>query len=214
MGEKGRKVSVRLSRGFWMGKYPVTQAQWQAVMGGNRSQFKGHNLPVENVSWEDAQAFIGRVNGSGKLPAGWKLVLPTEAQWEYACRAGTQTAYWWGDSCNGTECNCNGNYPDGTERVGPSLERTTPVGRYGESPWGMCDMHGNVWEWCADWYGDELEGGLDPEGPIFGSDRVCRGGSRFYFAEGCRAAYRYWLLPGFRYDYLGFRVAAVPARAG
>jgi formylglycine-generating enzyme len=212
MGENdppNEKVSVRLTQGFWMGKYPVTQGQWRSVMGGNPSHFKGDTLPVEQVSWNDTQEFLACVNEGGFMPSGLKLVLPTEAQWEYACRAGTETEYWWGDSCNGTECNCDGTEPHNTEQEGPWLRETSPVGQYRANPWGLYDMHGNVEQWCADWWA-ELEGGVDPCGPGAGKIRVFRGGGWSDDAWRCRAAARPGGTPGASHDGLGFRVAAAP----
>lgn len=189
------QVHVRLSRGFWMGKYPVTQAQWQAVTGGNPSHFNGENHPVEKVSWNDCQAFIKRLAEPG---SGWRWAVPTEAQWEYACRAGTRTAYWWGETCSGRECNC----------LESGIGQTTAVGRYGENPWGLCDTLGNVLEWCADWWGDGLSGGLDPVGPSSGTWRAFRGGSWHYAGMYCRSSDRGYFSWN---SSIGFRVAAIPA---
>ena len=142
---------VTLTRGFYAGVYPVTQAQWRTVMGTDPSHFKGDTLPVECVSWEDAQEFCAQASaGTGRM-----VRLPTEAEWEYACRAGTTTPFYWGSELNGTQANCGGNYPYGTEATGPYRETTSPVGSYaGEypHPWGLADVHGNVLECCADWY--------------------------------------------------------------
>jgi formylglycine-generating enzyme required for sulfatase activity len=200
------QVEVSLSQPFWLAKTEVTQAQWEAVMGSNPSEFKGPNLPVENVSWEDAQAYLTKLNEKGVLPDGWKFALPTEAQWEYACRAGEKGPYsggtldevgWYGDN-SGTQ--------------------THEVGQKKPNAWGLHDMHGNVWEWCADWYEDTLKGGSDPAGPSSGVDRVLRGGSwfsggswLFSVATRCRAAFRFWHYPGIRLNDLGFRPALVPS---
>jgi formylglycine-generating enzyme required for sulfatase activity len=191
-GEK--QVSVTLSEGFWMAKTEVTQAQWQAVMGTNPSIFKGINRPLEKVSWADAQEFIKRVNGSGVIPGGWKFALPTEAQWEYACRAGEV-----------------GPYAGGTiEQVawygGNSAGQTHDVGTKQANAWGLHDMHGNVREWCADWLDDTLPGGTDPTGASSGSFRVYRGGSWSFRAGSCRAADRLGNTPGYRDYGLGFRL--------
>jgi formylglycine-generating enzyme required for sulfatase activity len=193
------QVSVTLSKSFWMAKTEVTQAQWRAVMGSDPSYFKGDDLPVEEVSWDDAQKFIKKVNDSGVIPEGWKVALPSEAQWEYACRADE-----------------TGPYSGGTiEQVawydGNSGSKTQPVGTKKPNAWGLYDMHGNVWEWCADWYDDSLSGGTDPTGPSLGVLRVYRGGSWDYDAAGCRAADRYRFNPVYRFDYLGFRPALVPS---
>ena len=198
---------VRLTKGFWLGKYPVTQRQWRSVMGGNPSSFKGDDLPVEMVSWDDCQAFIKKVNAV----LGCGARLPTEAEWEYACRAGTTTAYFWGNALNGDRANCAGNCPCGTDKKGPYLAKTTPVGRYGANAWGFADMHGNVCEWCADWYGDYNDDAVDPTGPASGAFRVYRGGSWRSNARYCRSANRVRIEPGFRFNSLGFRVALAPS---
>ena len=148
--EVGRETNekrrlVRIKKGFWLGKYPVTQRHWESVMGTNPSYFKGANLPVDSVSKNDCQKFIFKTFGS-------YVRLPTEDEWEYACRAGTTTAYSWGDSLNGDRANCIGKLPCGTTSKGPCMYKTTDVGRYGANPWGFCDMHGNIREWCDSLY--------------------------------------------------------------
>ena len=193
---------VRLTKGFWLGKYPVTQRQWQSVMGSTPSEFKGDDLPVETVSWDDCQEFTKKVNAA----LGCGARLPTEAEWEYACRARTTTAYFWGNALNGDRANCAGNYPCGTAKKGPYLEKTTPVGKYGANPWGLCDMHGNVWEWCADRYGGYSGDAVDPTGPASGAYRVLRGGSWIISARFCRSADRRRFQPGYRYRIFGFRL--------
>ena len=194
---------VRLTRGFWLGKYPITQRQWRSVMGSNPSYFKGDYLPVERISWDDCQAFIEKVNAA----LGRGARLPTEAEWEYACRAGTTTAYSWGDALNGGSANCVGKHPCGTKSKGPYLEKTTPVGKYGANHWGLCDMHGNVWEWCADLYGGYPTGSVsDPKGSTTGDARVSRGGGWGSSARYCRSAGRNRSNPGSRSRYYGFRL--------
>ncbi len=177
---------------FAMGKYEVTQAQWQAVMGSKPSNFKGADLPVEIVSWEEAQAFcreLSRMTGKGYR-------MPTEAEWEYACRAGTKGPYagtlsemaWYSDNAG---------------------SRTHPVGQKKPNAWGLYDMHGNVWEWCQDWYDRSYysqSSATDPQGPRAGSYRVVRGGGWSYAAADCRSAYRDYRAPGSRYGSLGFRL--------
>ena len=164
--------NVTLTKGFYLGKYEVTQAQYEAVMTGNSdglsatpSQYGGNaDRPVEKVSWDDIQKFLTRLNAqeAGNIPAGWSYVLPTEAQWEYACRAGTTTAYSWGVDINSSNANYNSN-----------IGQTADVGQYSANPWGFFDMHGNVWEWTADWYAAYSSGAqTDPEGPATGSSRV------------------------------------------
>ncbi|MFZ4766188.1 MAG: formylglycine-generating enzyme family protein [Roseimicrobium sp.] len=204
------QVQVRLSQGFWMGQTEVTQAQWQALMGSNPSNFKGDDLPVEMVSWEDAQAYITKLNATISL-SGWRLALPTEAQWEYACRAGTKTPFAFGSTLTSAQANFDGNYPYGTPSTGKYLEKTSSVGSYTANAWGLYDMHGNVWEWCEDrWDGTaKLTGGTDPLSAV-GSYRVFRGGSWVNLGRICRSAYRNGYDPGLRLNYLGFRLAAVP----
>lgn len=194
------QVEVTLSQSFWLAKTEVTQAQWEAVVGSNPSQFKGPNLPVEGVSWEDVQAFIAKLNEKQILPQGWKFALPTEAQWEYACRAGEKGPY------SGGSLGDVGWYDDN------SGSKTHEVGQKKPNALGLYDMHGNVYEWCADWYEDTLTGGIDPGGPSSGDYRVGRGGSWGNGASDCRAALRGRLDPGDRYYDLGFRPALVQSR--
>ncbi len=207
-GEEGRfdneaQHRVQLTDGFWMGKHPVTQLQWQSVMGSNPSKFRGDDLPVETVSWDDCQDFVARVNAA----LGCGARLPTEAEWEYACRAGTTTAYSWGNALNGDMANCNGTHPCGTAGKGTYLAETTSVGKYGANPWGLCDMHGNVWEWCADWFDEYPTGSMaDPKGPASGDKRVLRGGGWDNYAQYCRSAYRDCDVPSCRYGGYGFRL--------
>ncbi len=205
---------VTISQNFYMGTTEVTQAQWQKVMGNNSSEFKGDQLPVETVSWEEAVDFCKRLS---EMPeekkAGRKYRLPTEAEWEYACRAGTTTPFHFGSQLNGSQANCDGTVPYGTDTKVPNLDITTPVGKYPANAWGLYDMHGNVWEWCADWYGDYPWGSVtDPSGPATGdpttgSLRVGRGGCWRNDAVICRSAIRSGFGLSFRYNGLGFRVA-------
>jgi formylglycine-generating enzyme required for sulfatase activity len=169
--------------------------------------------PVESVSAEDADAFIAKLNEKVPLE-GWKWVLPTEAQWEYACRAGTAPPFSFGSTLNGKEANCDGTFPYGTPTKGPYLEKTTPAGTYSPNAWGLYDMHGNVYEWCRDsWDGSsKLPGGTNPLGTTV-SSRVLRGGSWFASARRCRSALRIGTLVSDRCTDLGFRPAAVPAGA-
>jgi formylglycine-generating enzyme required for sulfatase activity len=173
---------VTLTNGFYLGKHEVTQAQWQEVMGSNPSRHKGANRPVEMVSWTDVTSFCDKLTEAerptGRLPAGMTYQLPTEAQWEYACRAGTTTTFSWGDTASSTQANFNGNYPYGGAATGPDLFRTTDIGQYAANPWGFHDMHGNVFEWTADWFEEFTSGAVsDPVGSADGSYRVGRGGS-------------------------------------
>jgi len=184
---------VRISRPFYMGIHEVTQRQWEAVMGSNPSHFKGADRPVEQVSWVDVQTFIGKLNDR----EGRNVYrLPTEAEWEYACRAGTTGAYA-GDLAS------MGWYADNSDN------RTHPVGRKRANAWGLYDMHGNVWEWVGDWYaGNYYKNSprADPIGPSSGSYRVLRGGGWNLNAALCRSADRNLNAPVVRYGSLGFRL--------
>jgi len=172
---------VRISQAFYLGKYQVTQAQWQAVMGDNPSRFKGDTLPVEQVSWKDVQKFTQFLNAR---EGDTKYRLPTEAEWEYAARAGTTTAYSFGDDPRQL-----GEYAWFGENSGTT---THPVGQKKPNPWGLYDMHGNVWERVQDWYGPYTAGtAVDPAGPSSpGSLRVFRGGGWPFVAGLCRSAKR------------------------
>jgi formylglycine-generating enzyme required for sulfatase activity len=206
ISSEGPQHKVTLSKPFYLGKYEVTQAQWQAVMGNNPSQFKGPTNPVEKVSWEDIQPFLAKMNATFEKK-GRHFGLPTEAGWEYACRAGTTTAYHFGDSP--TLLAQHGWFK------GNSGGTTHPVGQGQPNKWGLYDMHGNVWEWCSDWYGAEYYAKsppLDPMGPPKGSNRVSRGGAWGGPPRDCRAAFRRYAPPGHRDGYLGFRLMCVPSR--
>ncbi len=194
---------VRITRPFYLGKYLVTQEQWEAVMGSNPSHFKGSKNPVEQVSWEDCRGFVEKLSAKR---GGGKFLLPTEAQWEYACRAGSTTRYCFGDEESGL-----GEYAWYAANSGIT---THPVGGKKPNAWGLYDMHGNVWEWCQDWYDEGYYANSttdDPTGPSGGSFRVLRGGCWNYPAWICRSAFRYWLVPGDRIFHLGFRVSRVAA---
>ena len=188
------KAHAYETQGFWLGKYPVTQAQWKLVMGKNPSRFKGAKLPVERVSWDDCQTFIKKCG-----VAFLQLRLPHEDEWEYACRGGlgNKQAFYWGDSLNGDKANCDGNFPYGTATKGAYMEKTTEVGSYeskAKHPWGLCDMSGNVWGWCDNLYSKES------------TSRVLRGGSWDCLPYGCRAADRIDFSPDVRRSNFGFRV--------
>ena len=224
-GEEGRfnnetQHQVTLTKGFWMLETEVTQAMWQNVMGESISEKakqgtyfsdlggEGSNYPMYYVSWNDCQEFCKKL--SEKI--GMIITLPTEAQREYACRAGTTTPFFWGSTLNGDKANCNGNFPCGTETKGTYLERTAPVKSYAPNAWGVYDMHGNVCEWCMDWYGDYPNGAVtDPTGPE-SADRVCRGGDWDRVALGCRSACRYGYMPVYRDSFIGIRVVGYPAQ--
>jgi len=205
-GDEGPQHRVTIARPFYLGKYEVTQAQWQAVMGNNPSSFKGDaKLPVETVSWEDCQQFCQRLNerlaGAGH---GVRVRLPTEAEWEYACRAGSTGRFCFGDS--------DGQLGDYAWYGGNGGNQTHPVGRKKPNAFGLYDMHGNVWEWCEDWYHSSYSGAVD-DGSAWTaggelSARVLRGGSWFNNPAYCRCAYRYGDRPADRGVDVGFRVAA------
>jgi formylglycine-generating enzyme required for sulfatase activity len=193
---------VTITKPFYMGVHEVTQAQWQAVMGNNPSYFKGDDNPVEMVSWDDAVEFCRKLSSK----SGRKVRLPTEAEWEYACRARTTTAFNTGETISTDQENYNGDYTYGNGRKGVYRGKTTPVGSFGANAWGLYDMHGNVFEWCSDWYGDyDLENIKDPQGVSSGTNRVVRGGSWNYIPWFCRSANRNSIVPGGRGS-IGFRV--------
>jgi formylglycine-generating enzyme required for sulfatase activity len=188
---------VHISKAFYLGKYEVTQGQWQAVMGNNPSQFKGDlNLPVERVSWDDVQEFIHRLNAK---EGSTKYRLPTEAEWEYAARAGSTTVYSFGNNPSQL-----GEYAWYNDNAG---DRTHPVGQKKPNARGLYDMHGNVLEWVQDWFNYYHAGAVtDPQGTESGSGRVFRGGSWFSAAGYCRSAYRGFVLPDDRLSNLGVRL--------
>ena len=188
---------VTISNDFWMGKTEVTQGQWKAIMGNNPSSFKdcGNDCPIENISWEDVQDFIRKLNTKGE----GTYRLPTEAEWEYACRAGSTTKYSYGDGDGSL-----GSYAWYSDNSG---SKTHQVATKQPNDWGLYDMHGNVWEWCQDWYGSYSSGSVtDPTGASLGSFRVGRGGSWFIYAYGWRSADRYFNTPSVRDINLGFRL--------
>jgi len=198
----GRETQHRVSitKPFYLGETEVTQEQYQKVMGKNPSHFKGPQNPVETVSWDDAVEFCRKLSAMpAEKTAGHVYRLPTEAEWEYACRTGTKTAYGFGDDASRL-----GDY--GWFR-GNSDSTTHPVGEKKPNAWDLYDMHGNVWEWCQDWYGDYPSGSAtDPTGATSGSSRVIRGGGWSFIAGYCRSAYRGWAPPEYRRSTLGFRV--------
>ena len=191
---------------FFMGKYPITQEQWQAVMGNNPSYFKGAKRPVEQVSWQDAFEFCAKLSQK----TGKNYRLPSEAEWEYACRAGTTTPFHFGETITPDLVNYDGNNPYASAPKGVYRQETTPVGKFPPNAFGLYDMHGNVLEWCQDVWHDNYNG-APADGSAWennGSDyRVQCGGSWDYSAVYCRCAYRYRLTLGVRYRDRGFRVA-------
>jgi formylglycine-generating enzyme required for sulfatase activity len=192
------QVKVTLSKGFWLGKYEVTQSQWGALVGANPSHFKGGNLPVETVSWNNAQDFLEKLNARLGSADGGTMALPTEAQWEYAARVGQAGRYAGGSV---------GSLDDVAWYHGNSGFATHPVGLMKANAWGLHDMSGNVLEWCADWYGDTLPSGLNPKGPASGAYRVRRGGGWNGVATYCRVAYRNGSNPADSRNSFGLRLA-------
>ncbi|MFH1377559.1 MAG: SUMF1/EgtB/PvdO family nonheme iron enzyme, partial [Planctomycetota bacterium] len=190
---------VIISKPFYMGKFEVTQEQYEQVMDTNPSEFKGAKKPAETVSWDDAQEFCNRLSKKTE----YLITLPTEAQWEYACRARTTTQWHCGD-----EDYLLDDYAGYGWFV---LDCPSPTGQKRPNSFGMHDMHGNVWEWCSDWYGQySSEAQTDPTGPDTGSSCVYRGGCWLSDADGCRSACRNWCFPADRDNFIGFRVIAVP----
>jgi formylglycine-generating enzyme required for sulfatase activity len=197
MGSDKVAHKVTLTQPFYLGKYEVTQEQWEKVMGRNPSNFKGAKNPVENVIWTDCQSFVAKLQE--KLP-GQPFRLPTEAEWEFACRAGTTGDFCYGDG--------EGSLAEYAWYDSNANRTTHPVGERKPNAWGLYDMHGNVWEWCADWYGNyPATAVVDPQGASSGSDRVVRGGSWSMLAGYCRVAYRSNFVPGDSGSSMGFRVA-------
>lgn len=213
MSESGRDKKdgaqriVKITKPFYMGIYEVTQEQYQEIMGKNPSNFKGAKNPVEKVSWNEAVAFceaLSKKAGPSKgLPAGMTVRLPSEAEWEYACHAGTTTRFSFGDS--DTKLDEFAWYTSNSE------SKTHPVGQKKCNAWGLYDMYGNVWEWCSDWFNDSSANAdtLDPKGPNSGSYRVLRGGSWSYSPWICRSAFRSRDNPDNRYNNIGFRIVIV-----
>lgn len=217
------QVEVTLSRGFWMGKYEVTQGQWKRVIGEFPGKFtagEGDDLPVYTVNFAEAEGFCRKLTdqarASGDLPKDWEFRLPTEAQWEYACRAGTTTATSFGDKLSSKQANFQGKPYNGAEE-GPSLKRVARAGSYPGNAWGLHDVHGNVFEWCRDWYHSKLPGGTDPDlSSTMGTlnrdgtfSRVRRGGCWADEGWPCRSACRLRFEPERGHDHIGFRIVAV-----
>ena len=204
------KVNVTLTKPFFLGLFEVTQKQYQLVTGSNPSNFSGDKRPVENVSYNtirgssngakwpasnavDSSSFLGKL----RARTGLDFDLPTEAQWEYACRAGTTTTYSYGNSVSGNYMWYNDN----------SSSQTHEVGTKSPNPWGLYDMHGNVWEWCLDWYASSLAGGTDPKGSSSGSSRMLCGGSWSDYAGGCTSSSLLIYYPSYKHDHDGFRLS-------
>ncbi|MHC6203543.1 formylglycine-generating enzyme family protein [Breznakiellaceae bacterium SP9] len=219
--DEGPQHRVSISRPFYMSKYAVTQKEWVTVMGSNPSYFKGANLPVELVSWYDVIDYCNkRSQKEGLTPAytrngdsvtwnksanGYRL--PTEAEWEYACRAGTTTPFSTGNNITTSQANYDGNYPYNGNAKGVFREKTTPVGSFAPNSWGLYDMHGNVWEWCWDCYGDYSSANqTDPGGAASGSVRVVRGSSWCDDGQFLRSAFRVGSPPAGSLGSSGFRL--------
>ncbi|MBL8481686.1 MAG: formylglycine-generating enzyme family protein, partial [Rhodocyclaceae bacterium] len=199
---------VVLSAPFWLADTACTQALWQAVTGTDPSRCKGALRPVDMVSWNDVvMGFLPALNA---MRPGLEAVLPTEAQWEYACRAGTETPFSFGATVSTDQVNFDGNYPYAHAPRGVDRGCTVDVAAMPANAWGLYQMHGNVWEWCADWYGNYgMSKEIDPTGPRSGRERVLRGGSWSDGGAYCRAACRHGYEPAERSDYVGFRFAVV-----
>ena len=219
-GDNEDQVPVTLTKGFWLGKNEVTQSQWQSVMGtsldqqrvkadGSNTYGVGANHTMYFVSHEEATEICVKLTAqerqAGRLPAVWEYRLPTEAQWEYACRAGKSGTYSFGNTS--TKLGEYAWFEDNSNR------ETHPVGEKKPNDFGLCDMHGNVWEWCRDWYQAKLPGGTDPEVSQQVAHWVLRGGSWYYYAASCRSAQRNIRTPSFQDYNLGFRMAAVQSGA-
>ena len=219
------QVEVTLSKGFWVGNFEVTQGQWKRTIGdfpGGITAGEGDDFPVYTINFAEAEAFCRKLtestHASAELPKEWEFRLPTEAQWEYACRAGSMTATAFGDKLSSKQANFQGKPYNGADE-GPSLKRTARVGSYPANQWGLHDMHGNVFEWCRDWYHRKLPGGTDPDlywakssasksehGDV---SRVRRGGCWADEGWPCRSAFRLRFEPERRHDHIGFRVVAI-----
>jgi formylglycine-generating enzyme required for sulfatase activity len=225
------QVTVTLSKGFWMAQFETTQGQWKCLFDALPGELTdelpaGDDYPVGNLNFHEAEEFCRRLtehaHATGALPTHWEFRLPTEAQWEYACRAGTTTATAFGDALSSTQANFKGK-PYNGGAPGPSLGMAAKVGSYPPNAWGLHDMHGNIYEWCRDWYHHRLPGGTDPDlhdardtatksenGDI---SRSRRGGCWADEGWPCRSAFRLRFEPERRYDHIGFRIVAVECSA-
>ena len=214
--EPGRDLDERLhrvtfTRPFYLQTTEVTQGQWQKVMGYNPSQFKncGSDCPVEMVSWDEVQELISRLN---QLEGTHAYRLPTEAEWEYACRAGTETPFYTGTCISTDQANYNGKRAMPGCLAGENRDKTVPVRSFAPNPWGLYEMHGNVWEWCQDGYQKKYpkEDVTDPMGPSSGVIKVLRGGSWYSRQHLIRSAHRRQDMPDYRSHTIGFRLVRNP----
>jgi formylglycine-generating enzyme required for sulfatase activity len=225
-----KQHEVEITKDFYLGIHEVTQKQYRTVMGKNPSFFcasgggkdkvkgmKTEDFPVDDVNYDDAVAFCKMLSAlRAEKQSKRAYRLPTEAEWEYACRGGASSSYQvfhFGNSLSSTQANFDGNFPYGGADRGDYLKRTCKVGSYAPNRFGLHDMHGNVYEWCADWYAEDYYASSprrDPQGPSEGSDRVVRGGGWDDSGQDCRSAFRFRRTPELRFSYLGFRVAVVP----
>jgi len=192
-----RQHHVTFSRGFWILETPVTQTMWESVMGDNPSLNKGMRLPVENLSWYNCLAYIKKLNDMSTDIPSLRFYVPTEAEWEYACRAGTTSAYHFGNTISLHQANFEG-------------KKTSDVGFYLPNDWGISDMHGNVWEWSSSWNCTYPDGPVtDPEGPSTGTHRVVRGGGWNSLGIDCRSAERLPIHPALGFSFLGLRLSII-----
>lgn len=223
MGAGDGAVDVELSQGFWLGETEVTQGQWQKLMGtspwsGGKGGIDGRvlhakegpNYAASYISYDDALSFCEKLTSqeqdAGRLPKSWKYALPTEAQWEFACRAGSKRTFSFGDDATWLS-----DYAWFREKPNDLKGDAHKVGLKKPNSWGLCDMHGNLWEWCQDLYASELPGGKDPVATSTAKNRVIRGGSWLDVAAGCSSTNRFYYNPGMQSRVQGFRIAAVPA---
>jgi len=216
--EAGRNVDetphrVTLTDVFYIGQREVTQAEWKQVMNSNPAHFSScARCPVEQVTFDEVNDFLARLSGN---TVAMRFRLPTEAEWEYACRAGATTPFNTGEQLTADQANIDGRYPYAGGPAGAARGKTTPVGSFKPNAWGLSDMHGNVWEWTNDWYGPyDGAHATNPPGPSRGTKRVIRGGSWAFDANSARCALRYTHSPQDKGYSLGFRVVAEPLRAG
>lgn len=206
---------VELTADFWMGRTEITRKQWERLMGSeelhpdkpNPFRKDDPDYPMVSVSFQDVERYLEVLNNR---EGAWHFRLPTEAEWEYACRAGTGTEFAFGDRLTDSLANYRADLPSHLSRPGRAVGHPAPVGSYPPNPWGLYDMHGNAWEWVSDWYAPYTDLSVDPKGPDHGNEKVLRGGSWFFGAENARSASRRTHAPGLWGFSIGFRVVAEP----